>query len=608
MDRGRYLELYLSESQDHLLLLGQGMLALERGANPAAAVEEAFRAAHTIKGMSSTMGFNAVTDICHQLEDRLDDVRAGRLNPTREVIDELLARADALEAAIHASVSDPQGASRPSVELENKIAESGGAIPQDSNGPLVARVLLDRNSPMKAARALLLVRALTQKGSVTGSDPAEFGDDFEGELILQLVPGLDLRALDAELRSAPEVASVTIQRPGAAAVARAVEEQQKKRSAAGLLVRVDQAKLDNLAGGMGELTVLKARLDEMVNGSVALEGLVHRLGAVVDELQDSVLTMRMVPVGDVFDRFHRLVRDVARAVGKEIDFRIEGRDIELDRAILDEMVEPLVHLLRNAVDHGIEGPVGRIEADKPPRGQLVLRALRERSSVLIQIEDDGRGVDAKKVLARAKKAGIPVSATARSVTPDDLLRILSHPGFSTADQVTEVSGRGVGMDAVVNRVRALGGAIDIVTLPGHGTTFSIRLPITLAVAQALRVRVAGEDYAIPLTHVAEAVLLERGSVQKKGSRELVRVRGGEPMPLVRLRRVLGAKAAGHELAAVVAEVGERRSALAVDELVGREQILVKEFDGAVGTLPIFSGVTLLADGRPALVLDPLSVV
>jgi two-component system chemotaxis sensor kinase CheA len=359
---------------------------------------------------------------------------------------------------------------------------------------------------------------------------------------------------------------------------------------------------------MGELTVLKSRLDELTNGSVALEGLVHRLGAVVDELQDSVLTMRMVPVGDVFDRFHRLVRDVARAVGKDIDFRIEGRDIEIDRAILDEMVDPLVHLLRNAVDHGIEGPVGRIEADKPPRGQLVLRALRERSSVLLQIEDDGRGVDAKKVLARARKAGIPVSATAKSITPDDLLRILSHPGFSTADQVTEVSGRGVGMDAVVNRVRALGGAIDVVTLLGHGTTFSIRLPITLAVAQALRVRVAGEDYAIPLTHVAEAVLLDRGAVQKKGSRELVRVRGGEPMPLVRMRRVLGAKAAGQELAAVVAEVGERRSALAVDELVGREQILVKEFDGAVGTLPIFSGVTLLADGRPALVLDPLSVV
>jgi two-component system chemotaxis sensor kinase CheA len=413
-------------------------------------------------------------------------------------------------------VRDPQGASRPSVELEKTSVEPGGEIPQDNSGTLVARVLLDRNSPMKAARAPAGARPHA-KGSITGSDPAEFGDDFDGELILQLAPGLDLRALDAELRSAPEVSAVTIQRPGAAAVARAVEEQQKKRSAAGLMVRVDQGKLDNLAGGMGELTVLKARLDEMVNGSVALEGLVHRLGAVVDELQDSVLTMRMVPVGDVFDRFHRLVRDVARSVGKEIDFRIEGRDIELDRAILDEMVEPLVHLLRNAVDHGIEGPVGRIEADKPPRGQLVLRALRERSSVLIQIEDDGRGVDAKKVLARAKKAGISVSATARSITPDDLLRILSHPGFSTAEQITEVSGRGVGMDAVVNRVRALGGAIDIVTLPGHGTTFSIRLPITLAVAQALRVRVAGEDYAIPLTHVAEAVLLERGSVQKRGA-------------------------------------------------------------------------------------------
>jgi two-component system chemotaxis sensor kinase CheA len=413
--------------------------------------------------------------------------------------------------------------------------------------------------------------------------------------------------VETELRASADVAAVSIQRAGAAAVARAVDEQQKKRSAPARLVRVDQAKLDNLAGGMGELTVLRSRLDELANGSLALERIVHRLGAVVDELQDSVLTMRMVPVGDVFDRFHRLVRDVSRAVGKEIDFRIEGREIELDRSILDEIVDPLVHLLRNAVDHGIEGPIGRLEADKSPRGQLVLRALRERSSVVIQIQDDGRGVDAKKVLARARQAGIRVSGSSKTVSPDELLRILSHPGFSTAEQVTEVSGRGVGMDAVVNRVRALGGAIDMATLGGRGTTFTIRLPIALAVAQALRVRIAGEDYAIPLTHVSEALLLERGSILKRAGRETVHVRG-EPMPLVRMRRVLGARAAGHENAAVIAEVGDRRSALAVDELVGREQILVKEFDGAVGTLPIFSGVTLLADGRPALVLDPLSVV
>jgi two-component system chemotaxis sensor kinase CheA len=411
----------------------------------------------------------------------------------------------------------------------------------------------------------------------------------------------------AELCAAPDVAEVIIQPKGVAAVTRAVDHQQRKRAALARLVRVDQNKLDHVGGGVGELSVLHSRLNELARGNLAFERIVDRLGVLVDELQDAVLAMRMVPTGDVFDRFNRLVRDVARSVGKDIDFQIEGRDIEVDRSILDEIVEPLVHLLRNAVDHGIEGPVGRIEAEKAPRGRLTLRALRERSSVIIEVEDDGRGIDAENVIAQARKAGIPVQADSNTIMPDELLRILSHPGFSTAEHVTDVSGRGVGMDAVLTRIRALGGAINLNTQPGQGTTFRIRLPITLAVAQALRVRVAGEDYAIPLTHVAEALLLENSVVQQRGGREVVRLRG-ELLPLIRLRRVLGSEDNEVESAAVVAEVGERRSALAVDELVGREQILVKEFDGAVGTLPIFSGVTLLADGKPALVLDPLSVV
>lgn len=605
MDLGRYLELYLSESQDHLRALGQGLLALESAGDTQAAVEEAFRAAHTIKGMSATMGFRAVTEICHQLEDRLDDVRAGRLHPSREVVDELLSRADSLERAIEESVGNPNvGGTEPGpVQAVHTEGVAPGALTAGS-GPLVARVHFQPDSPMKAARALLIVRALSQKGAIRDSVPADFADDFAGELLLMLAPDADPAAVEAELRHTPDVASVVIEREGAPA-AKAAEGQAAAPKAR--LVRVDQNKLDHVAASIGELTVLQGRLAAMVGESDPREPIVHRLSLLASDLQDAILAMRMVPVGDVFDRFPRVVRDAARSLGKEVEFRIEGRDIELDRSILDEVVDPLVHLLRNAVDHGLEGPVGRIEADKPPKGSLVLRALRERSSVRVELEDDGRGINARKVIEKAERVGIPVHASPEEITADELLRILSHPGFSTAEQVTEVSGRGVGLDAVVNRVRALGGAIDLQTRLGEGSTFSIRLPITLAIAQALHVRVAGEDYAIPLTHVSEALLLENGNVQQRQGRELVQLRG-EALPLVRLRRVLGSAAPGDEQAAVIAEVGERRSALAVDELVAREQILVKEFDGAIGTLPIFSGVTLLADGRPALVLDPLSVV
>jgi two-component system chemotaxis sensor kinase CheA len=608
MDLNRYLELYLSESQDHMRALGQGLLELESGTDVQNAVEAAFRAAHTIKGMSATMGFRQVTEICHQLEDLLDDVRSGRLRATREVVDELLARADGLEHAIQHSVDDPQGAASetPAHVTSTHSEDVQPKSLTNADGPLVARISYQPDSMMKAARAMLLVRGLEQRKLIREAQPAEFGEDFAGALLLKLAPDIDLPALVQELGRAPDVETVSIEREGAEPPAPVEGAAQPKRVAAARLVRVDQGKLNNLSGGIGELTVLQSRLDTLAPDRGPVATIITRLHVLVGELQSSVLAMQMVPVGDVFDRFPRVVRDAARALGKEIDFTIEGRDIEMDRAIVEEIVDPLVHLIRNAVDHGIEGPLGRIQAEKPPRGQLVLRAMRERNSVRIELEDDGRGVNAAKVIEKARRVGVPVQSAPDQITNDELLKILSHPGFSTAEQVTEVSGRGVGLDAVVNRVRALGGAIDLDSRPGQGSTFTLRLPITLAVAQALHVRVASEDYAIPLTHVSEALMLN-GNVSELRGREVVLLRGDE-LPLVRLRSVLGVPAAGVERAAVVAEIGDRRTALAVDELVAREQILVKDFDAAVGTLPIFSGVTLLADGRPALVLDPLSVV
>jgi two-component system chemotaxis sensor kinase CheA len=300
-----------------------------------------------------------------------------------------------------------------------------------------------------------------------------------------------------------------------------------------------------------------------------------------------------------------VVRDAARRTGKDVALEIRGEEIELDRAILNEIGEPLVHLLRNAVDHGIEAAPARKRARKPARGRIVLEAERERSSVRIVLQDDGAGVDRKRVVARAKAAGLLAPEASPDLPDEELFRLLSSPGFSTAEQVSDVSGRGVGLDTVVSRIRALGGAVEMHSESGRGTRFSLRLPITLALVRALRVRVGGEDYAIPLTHITEAVALT--GTEREHGRERVAVRE-ERLPLVRLREVLQVRGPGQETAAVVAELGERRAALAVDELVGHEQILVKSFDPSPGTLPVFSGATLLEDGRPALVLDPLSVM
>ena len=604
MELNRYLDLYLSESHDHLRLLNKSLLALEDRAAAPGAIEEAFRAAHTIKGMSSTMGFTSVSDMAHELENLLDQIRTGVRTADAGTMDELLAAADALEHAVNAAAT---GTPAPG-GVEAAAAAPNAAKRLDVDADFYARISLQEDEPMKLARAMILTRTATSQGLAERSVPEQFTDDFDGEFALVLKPDADEGALRKLLEAASEIASFRIVRAAAVPATHAPATPTAPAPAPKVnYVRVDQRRLDEVADSLGEIAILQGRLDQVMNSDNSpLSDMVTRMTRLISELQHSILAMRMVPVADVFDRFPRMVRDAARALGKDVDFKIEGNDIEIDRAILEEVADPLVHLLRNAVDHGIETPAERTKAKKPAKAKLVLRAWRERSSVRIQVQEDGRGVNAKKVLAKARALGLAVPETG-DVGNEDLLRILCAPGFSTAEQVTDVSGRGVGMDAVAAKIRALGGAIDMQTRLGHGTTFTLRLPLTLAIAQALRVRVGGEDYAIPLTHVAEAVELDSCEIERHKGREVLRLRE-EVLPLVRLRTVMRSTQNGSESAAVIAELGERRTALAVDELVGREQILVKQFDGAVGTLPIFSGVTLLADGRPALVLDPVSVV
>ncbi|HEX6134534.1 MAG TPA: chemotaxis protein CheW [Longimicrobiales bacterium] len=595
MDLRKFVDLYVSETQEHIRLLQRSLIELEAGAG-SDTVAEAFRAAHTLKGISAAMGYDAVADLAHRLEDRLDAIRAGTLRAEAEVIDALLAGADELEDAISGAVlTTPSGPHGPTPESAERPAQSGSAHRAPEGTTTLAHVRLRADAPIKGARAALILRALESLPGMLGSDPAAFDDEFDGAFVIFLDSSADQTAVESAIRGAGDVDTVELRRVGAPGNGAAAARHARQ-------VRVDVQRLDGLADGLGELSVLYARLQQAPLPTQVSE-MIDRVGAVLGELEHDMRALRMVPVREVFARLPRVVRDAARAVGREVELVLEGEDVELDRAILDEIGEPLVHLLRNAVDHGIEGAADRRAAGKRPRGRIRVRAERERGSVRIVVDDDGRGVSAERVAEKARAAGL-YAEDEPPATDEDLFRLMSTPGLSTADEVSTVSGRGVGVDVVVNRVRALGGAIDMRTKPGAGTSFTLRLPITLAVAQALRVRVGGEDYAIPLTHVTEAVELDGAAMN--GARVL-HVRN-HAVPLVRLRRVLRVEADGTENAAVIAEIGDRRAALAVDELVGREQILVRTFDGVTGMLPFFSGATLLADGRPALVLDPLSVI
>jgi len=375
-------------------------------------------------------------------------------------------------------------------------------------------------------------------------------------------------------------------------------------------IRIESKRLDTLMNVVGELVIARDRIAKVAErlGDDELAESILRASQILANLQNEIMTSRMVPVWQVFERFPRIVRDTAKALGKEVDFKIEGREIELDRSMLDEMGEPVLHLLRNSLDHGIEPPAEREKKGKPRVATLILTAERDRATVLIRVTDDGRGIDQTRVLPRAKKMGLVDKETTR-LTEQELVAIISRPGFSTAEKVTEISGRGVGFDIVANRVRALGGSLEVHTDAGLGTSVSMRLPLTLAISRALLAKVHKETYAIPLTHVLETFSLSKPMLLESKGRLVVAIRD-DLFPAIWLRERVGlppteSAATGQ---VVLIELAERKAALIVDEFVGQQEIVVKQFDGVNGSKTLFSGATILGDGSPALIVDASSLL
>ena len=375
-------------------------------------------------------------------------------------------------------------------------------------------------------------------------------------------------------------------------------------------IRIEAKRLDTLMNVVGELVIARDRIAKIAGqlGDEALLEATLRASQILANLQNEIMTSRMVPVWQIFERFPRIVRDTARSLGKEVEFKIEGRDIELDRSMLDEMGEPVLHLLRNALDHGIEQPAEREKAGKPRVATLILTAERDRATVLIRVTDDGRGIDQNRVLPRAKKLGL-IDTETTDLSEQELVAIISRPGFSTAEKVTEISGRGVGFDIVATRVRSLGGSLEVHTDAGLGTSVSMRLPLTLAISRALLAKVEKETYAIPLTHVLETFSLSQPMLLEAKGKQVVAIRD-DLFPAIWLRERVGLPAAADAAAGqvVLIELAERKAALIVDEFLGQQEIVVKQFDGVNGSKTLFSGATILGDGSPALIVDASSLL
>ncbi len=667
MDAARYAALFQAEAREHLAELDAALLALEEqehlgmaSTGPAAMqvaahVATLFRGMHTIKGMAGSMGYAAIETLAHALESRCEHLRRGGEALRGDVLPLLFEGTDLLRSAVDHAAQGVAPAEAPIASLLLRLRQSEehtspvaspratpahlaahapapDAIPDVANVRHVDVRLVD-DCPLKGVRAMLVVAKLGQVGLVRGTHPEQTrwqDESFDGVFRVTLVSGADDEAIVQAASSAGDVARVQVRIPAAAVAPvspgtpsvhgssppgfTAAETSLLGAGDAQRTIRIDAARLDTLLDLVGELVITRDRLLRAVEGQDHPDRELRRASRdaarLVSALQDEVLQARLLPVGQVFDRFPRLVRDVSRELGKDVSFVMEGREIELDRSLLDAIGDPILHLLRNALDHGIEEPSQRMAAGKPPRGELVLRAARDRAAVVIQVQDDGRGIDRATVLRRAREQGLLADSV--DVLGDDaLLQVIAHPGFSTATRVTNVSGRGVGVDVVNTRVRALGGQLELESIEGVGTVVTLRLPVTLAITRALLVEVAGSTFAVPATHVEEAMEYHEDMLVRHSPVPAVTIRD-DAVPLVALdeRFGLGRSSAftGSLQHLAVVQAGGRRAALLVDSLLAQQDIVVKPLDVVRGAAPWFSGATVLSDGSPALILDVSTVL
>jgi two-component system chemotaxis sensor kinase CheA len=570
MDLARYAELFRTETREHLVAIDAALSALRDGGGRPA-IDALFRSVHTIKGMAGAMGYEAVEQLAHALESLLAALRETTGGPASAaaLVPLLQEAADALAQSAEEAGADGARRGASASALLARLANATRVVGPREAGPEVAP-----RGVAPVPRASSSVAPSTPSSSVAPSTPSS-----------SVAPSTPSSSVGSSSPASSPVA--------AAPTRRGVQQ-----------ARIDLRHLDALLDLAGELVIARDRLVRAADasGDRAVRRAAADASRLVSALQEEVLAARLVPVGQVFDRFPRLVRDMARELGKDVTFEMAGRDLALDRSMLDAIVDPVVHLLRNAVDHGLETPDERVAAGKPATGRLLLRAARERDGVRLEVTDDGRGIDRTAVRARAVAEG-RLPADAPPLDDEALVRVLAQPGFSTAARVSTLSGRGVGVDVVATRARGMGGTLSVHTVQGQGTTFALHLPVTLAIVRALLVRVGADTFAVPAAPVREASDFDIAHVRVDRGRETL-LWHGDPLPLVRLRPHFGMPDATPEGAQVLLlEVGGRRLACLVDALVGQQDIVVKPYDAVAGAASLFSGATILGDGRPALIVD-----
>jgi two-component system chemotaxis sensor kinase CheA len=640
MDVSEYLPMFLAEAREHLQELSLAVVRIEERPDDSETIDEIFRAAHSLKGMSATMGFDRIAALTHNMEDVFELLRQRREGLSRDAIDVLLGCVDTLEGAvdhIEAEGSEQLDPDALIARLQGLIrdkdhgeppSQAAAPVPAEQDGVVHVVARLGDEALMPSVRAFMILAAAADHGRLASSVPAEDAvDGFDGTVVEVWVECEDPEPLQAAIAQVPDVAEALVVRvddppqvpvpapePEASAPAEAPPAEAAKDASPGRgaqrkpsgTVRVDAERLDELMHHMAELVVQRTHVEALA-GQADVPGLAQAMQELTrcsHALQHMVMQVRMIPVEAVFLRFPRLVRDLSSRLGKEVDLELLGQDTELDRTVVDAIGDPLVHLVRNALDHGLEPPEERVAAGKPQRGRLQISARHAGGSVVIGVADDGRGIDPARVARKAAERGLIEPGQVESVDAARACELVFAPGFSTAEQMSDVSGRGVGMDAVRAKVRELGGEVSLTSTPGNGSRIEIRLPLTLAILSALLVRSAEGTFAIPLDRIDRTVRLGDHVVRSMLGRPNLML-DGSVFPIVDGAEALAAQPASDgEFAVLLRGAGDETVALRVDGLVGQRELVARPLPDELATSAAVSGAAVLSDGDIALIVDP----
>jgi len=679
MDTNPYFEMFIEESKEHLQACNEHLLELEKNPENIAIVNEVFRSAHTLKGMSATMGYEDIANLTHKMENILDEIRNGRLHVTVELLDVVFIAVDQLEEMVmdiasggkgNLDVTDtvqklhkietgeeiPVAATTVESTVESNISQENWLSYDDYEMTVIEQsveqdfstyeisVKLREDCLLKAARVYMVFELLEKMGDVIKSSPSVEkleGEDFDEIFYVALVTNEPSEDVQKKLMKVSEVTevlvnSVTLEQlkkrnniegakveetpfsekteviEGSQEVV-AVKTTEKSPASksnqvqSSKTIRVNIERLDVLMNLFEELVIDRGRLqsisEELHNSE--LDETVERMSRITGDLQNIILNMRMVPVETVFNRFPKMVRQLARDLNKKINLEVIGAETELDRTVIDEIGDPLVHLIRNSLDHGVESPEIRLAKGKPEEGTVVLRAYHSGNHVFIEIEDDGAGINREKVLKKAIAKGIVSNEVAQTLSDKQVAELILSSGFSTADVISDVSGRGVGLDVVKTTIESLGGFIDISSTEGKGSLFSIQLPLTLSIISVMLVELGEEIYAIPLSSIIETAIIRSSDILNAHNQKVIDFRG-KVVPLVFLENVFDVprESTDDEFHSVVlVRKGDKMAGLVVDSFIGQQEIVLKSLGAYLSSVFAISGATILGNGKVALIVD-----